>query len=279
MAAVLQHSDIHFRRLLEGLPAAAYTCDRDGLLTYYNPRAEQLWGYAPPLNDPRVRYGGAQSIYGADGKELSHERSWMARAIREQREFGGQVVVIGRPDGTRVTVLAHASALRDEGGNVIGGVNVLIDIDERKRAEDVQAFLANVSAALAQIANYEATLERISNLAVPFFADWFGAHVREPGGRVRRFAVRHLTAGREKDVEELYSAYPPSLGRPYGAAAVLVSGKPIFASNFESTLPKIARDDKHLELLRRLALKSYICVPMRSRGNILGALTFATSES
>ena len=279
MAAVGLQSDIHFRRLLEGLPAAAYTCDREGLLTYYNPRAEQLWGRSPPLNDPSVRYGGAAQIFAADGSELSHESSWMARAIREQREFGGQVVVIGRPDGTRVTVLAHASALRDEAGNVIGGVNVLIDIDERKRAEDVQVFLGNVSVALAHIADYENTLERIASLAVPFFADWFGVHVREPSGRVRRFAVKHLTEGREKDIEDLYSAYPPSIGTPYGAAAVLLTGKPIFASNFDATLPRFARDERHLELLRKLKLKSYICVPMRSRGKILGALTFAMAES
>src|SRR5829696_10534343 len=155
MAAVGLQSDIHFRRLLEGLPAAAYTCDREGLLTYYNPRAEQLWGHAPPLNDPSVRYGGAKEIFSADGRALSHENSWMARAILEQREFGGQIVVIGRPDGTRVTVLAHASALRDETGQVIGGVNVLIDIDERQRTQDVQAFLAKVSVALAHIADYE----------------------------------------------------------------------------------------------------------------------------
>ena len=125
-AALRTQSDIHFRRLLQGLPAAAYTCDREGLITYYNPRAEQLWGWSPPLNDPSVRYGGARKIFASDGRELSHESSWMARAIREQREFGGQEIVIGRPDGTRVTVLAHASALRDEAGNVIGGVNVLI---------------------------------------------------------------------------------------------------------------------------------------------------------
>ena len=43
-AALRTQSDIHFRRLLQGLPAAAYTCDREGLITYYNPRAEQLWG-------------------------------------------------------------------------------------------------------------------------------------------------------------------------------------------------------------------------------------------
>ena len=278
-AAARTQSETHFRRLLEGLPAAAYTCDRDGLLTYYNPRAQQLWGCAPPLNDPRVRYGGAKHIYAKDGGELSHDNSWMACAIREQREFGGQEVVIGRPDGTRVTVLAHASALRDEAGNVIGGVNVLIDIDERRRAEEVRTFLANVSVALAQIVDHESALERIANLAVPLFADWFAVNVRDPGGRVRRLVVRHLEGGRERDIEELCSQYPPVLEKPYGASRVLATGKPIFASNFEATLQKIARDAKHLALMRKLGLKSYLCVPMVSRGNILGTLSFATAES
>lgn len=44
------------RRLLEKLPAAAYTCDADGLITYFNPRAVELWGRAPALDDPLDRY-------------------------------------------------------------------------------------------------------------------------------------------------------------------------------------------------------------------------------
>ena len=44
--------------LLEQLPAAAYTCDRDGLITYFNPQAVELWGRAPKLNDPADRFCG-----------------------------------------------------------------------------------------------------------------------------------------------------------------------------------------------------------------------------
>jgi PAS domain-containing protein len=51
-----QPSDLQCRRLLEKLPAGAYTCDTDGLITYYNPRAVELWGRAPRLNDPLDRY-------------------------------------------------------------------------------------------------------------------------------------------------------------------------------------------------------------------------------
>ena len=48
--------NLEFRRLLEKLPAAAYTCDPEGLITYFNRRAVELWGREPKLNDPVDRY-------------------------------------------------------------------------------------------------------------------------------------------------------------------------------------------------------------------------------
>ena len=45
-----------FRRLLEVMPAAAYTCDADGLITNFNQRAVDLWGREPAVNDPIDRY-------------------------------------------------------------------------------------------------------------------------------------------------------------------------------------------------------------------------------
>lgn len=48
--------NLEFRRLLEKLPAAAYTCDAGGLITYFNRRAVELWGREPRLNDPVDRY-------------------------------------------------------------------------------------------------------------------------------------------------------------------------------------------------------------------------------
>jgi two-component system sensor kinase FixL len=45
-----------FRWLLDRLPAAAYICDADGLITYFNSRAAELWGREPKLNDPMDRF-------------------------------------------------------------------------------------------------------------------------------------------------------------------------------------------------------------------------------
>ena len=48
--------NVDIRRLLEVLPAAAYTTDAEGLITQFNQRAVQLWGREPKLNDPTDRY-------------------------------------------------------------------------------------------------------------------------------------------------------------------------------------------------------------------------------
>ena len=49
-------SDVPFRSIVDRLPVAAYTCDADGLITYFNARAAELWGREPKLNDPQDRY-------------------------------------------------------------------------------------------------------------------------------------------------------------------------------------------------------------------------------
>ena len=41
-----------------------------------------------------------------------------------------------RPHGRHLTALAYANPIHDESGNLIGAVNVLVDITERKRAEE-----------------------------------------------------------------------------------------------------------------------------------------------
>lgn len=129
-------SDLEFRRLLEKLPAAAYTCDAAGLITYFNRRAVELWGREPKLNDAADRFCGSFKLFASDGSPIPHDRCWMALALQDGKEYNGQEIIIERPDGGRWTALAHANPFHDESGRVVGAVNVLVDITERKRAEE-----------------------------------------------------------------------------------------------------------------------------------------------
>jgi PAS domain S-box-containing protein len=133
---VLSKGESHFRRLLEKLPAGAYTCDPEGLITYYNQHAVQLWGRAPKLNDPVDRYCGSFKLFAPDGSPIAHNRCWMALALEANEGYNKREIVIERPDGRRLAALAHANPIHDESGKLIGAVNVLVDITDRKRAEE-----------------------------------------------------------------------------------------------------------------------------------------------
>ena len=130
-------AEAEFRKLLEKLPAGAYTCDASGLITFYNTKAADLWGRAPRLNDVRDRYCGSFRLFATDGTPIAHDESWMALALRNDQGYNACEIVVERPDGSRLTALAHANPLRDDTGRVHGAVNVLIDISERKAAEEV----------------------------------------------------------------------------------------------------------------------------------------------
>ena len=132
----LQNGGAHFRHLLDKLPAGAYTCDPEGLITYYNQHAVKLWGRAPKLNDPENRFCGSFKLFAPDGSPITHDRCWMAQALKTNEGYNKREIVIERPDGRRLSVLAHANPIHDELGNLIGAVNVLVDITERKRAEE-----------------------------------------------------------------------------------------------------------------------------------------------
>jgi signal transduction histidine kinase/ActR/RegA family two-component response regulator len=128
-------ADLHSQRLLETLPAGAYVCDLDGLITYFNPAAVRLWGREPKLNDPVDRWCGSFKLFQPDGTPIRHDQCWMARAIQTGDDFIGCDILVERPDGTRANVLAHASPVRDDAGRMIAAVNVLVDVSDRKRAE------------------------------------------------------------------------------------------------------------------------------------------------
>jgi PAS domain S-box-containing protein len=126
---------MEFCRLLEKLPAGAYTCDNFGLITYFNQHAAALWGRSPKLNDPVDRFCGSFRLFTPDGAPVRHDQCWMALALQANEAYNGNEIVVERPDGQRLTVLAYANPIRDDAGRLQGAVNVLVDITDRKRAE------------------------------------------------------------------------------------------------------------------------------------------------
>jgi PAS domain S-box-containing protein len=137
--STLNERERRFRALLNALPAAVYTTDAQGRLTYYNDAAAELWGHRPQLGSSE--WCGSWKLFWADGTPLPHGECPMAIALKEDRAVRGMEAIAERPDGTRVPFIPYPTPLHDEAGKLIGAVNMLVDITERKRAEEQQALL------------------------------------------------------------------------------------------------------------------------------------------
>jgi len=134
-----QERERRFRELLEALPAAVYTTDAQGRITYYNDAAADLWGHRPPLGTSE--WCGSWKLFWADGTPLPHDQCPMAIALKEDRPVRGMEAIAERPDGSRVSFIPYPTPLHDDAGRLVGAVNMLVDISERKRAEEQQALL------------------------------------------------------------------------------------------------------------------------------------------
>jgi PAS domain S-box-containing protein len=131
-----------FFEVLEALPAAVYVTDSKGCITYYNQAAVDLWGHRPSLGS--AEWCGSWKLFWPDGTALPHDQCPMAIALKENRAVRGMEAMAERPDGTRVPFIPFPTPLRDAAGEVIGAVNMLVDISERKRNEEIERRLAAI---------------------------------------------------------------------------------------------------------------------------------------
>jgi PAS domain S-box-containing protein len=134
--------DARFRRVLDELPAAVYTTDALGHITYYNEAAAELWGHRPALGVSE--WCGSWKLYWPDGTVLPHGDCPMAIAIKEKRAVRGKEAVAERPDGTRVPFIPYPTPLFDNSGALVGAVNMLVDISDRKQVEELYQRLAAI---------------------------------------------------------------------------------------------------------------------------------------
>ena len=273
LAQLQREQERRYEFLAESIPQQVWTAQGDGLLDYVNNRCveysgvarEQLLGtgwlmLVHPDDVARARSRWQQSVAGGDHYEL---------------EFR-----IRRRDDTYRWHLARAVAYRGDDGAIVGWFGTNTDIDDQKRAERAQQFLLDAGAALASSLDYRSTLRTVAELAVPHVCDWCAIDVIDLGGELRRIALAHADPTKAPIAEELHLRYPPRPDARAGAPNVVRTLEPELVEGVDDDLlGAVARDDFHLELLRELALKSYMCVPITARDRALGAITCALAES
>jgi PAS domain S-box-containing protein len=134
--------DGRYRNILDRLPAAIYVTDALGRITYYNEAAASLWGHRPTIGTSE--WCGSWKLFWPDGRALPHGECPMAIAVKEKRPVRGMDAVAERPDGTRVPFMPYPDPIFDASGKLVGAVNMLIDITDRKEAEELKQRMATI---------------------------------------------------------------------------------------------------------------------------------------
>jgi PAS domain S-box-containing protein len=126
---------------LAALPAAVYTTDEKGAITFYNEAAAELWGARPKLGTSH--WCGSWRLCWPDGTPVPHDEWPMTIALKEGRAVRNVEAVIERPDGTRVPCMPYPTPLRDAEDRLVGAINMIIDLTHLKAASERQQLLIN----------------------------------------------------------------------------------------------------------------------------------------
>jgi serine phosphatase RsbU (regulator of sigma subunit)/anti-sigma regulatory factor (Ser/Thr protein kinase) len=152
--------------------------------------------------------------------------------------------------------------------------------EEARRAEQRQRFLADSTEILAATLHPPETLRRIARLVVPRLADWCVVDMLDASGELERVAVAHVDPEKERVGWELSKHYEPKPEESDGVMKAIRTGEPaVYEEISEEVLRAFAEDQRHLEMLQDLGVKSSMIVPLTIRGRAVGALTFVWAES
>ncbi|MFL5381796.1 MAG: GAF domain-containing protein [Longimicrobiaceae bacterium] len=261
--------------LLGATSDGVYTLGPDGRMSYANRAAAELLGYAPEEmvgKDAHALFHYARP----DGSPYPREECPIARAGDEGRAVRVYADVLWRKDGMPLHV-AYASSPLHRDGRVVGAVVRFTDVGEQKRAAEGMALLAESGRALSSSLEVEETLRAVARMAVPQLAEMAMVDLLE-GDCIRRVAASHADE-RASALFERASRYPPRLGDGGPQDEVLRTGKSLLVREIDRAwIDRLERAAEHTEVVHALAPRSLVVAPLRSRGAVLGTLSFVRGE-
>lgn len=132
--AVADAGDLH--SVLEALPAPIYVTDSDGVVTHFNKACIGFAGRMPAIG--KDRWCVTWKLYTDDGVFLPHDACPMAEAIHGRKIVRGVTAVAERPDGVRVTFMPLPTPLFGVDGQLVGAINMLIDVTEHRQIAELR---------------------------------------------------------------------------------------------------------------------------------------------
>ncbi|WP_416668614.1 GAF domain-containing protein [Egbenema bharatensis] len=300
----LRESEERYRLVIETAAEGIVFQQADGTIFTCNASAERILGLTADQIMGRTSLDPNWCAIYEDGSPFPGELHPSMVTLRTGEPQSNVTMGIRKPDQTLTWISINTRPLfRSNTTTPSAVVASFFDITDHKQAETERvellrqqiqeqtarlaaeadlrrsAFLVEVSTALAKSLDYEQTLQRVAQLAVPYFADWCAVDLLQEDGTIVRVAVAHSEPEKERLGWELAQSFPRHLADGYGISEVMRTGQSEIAIAITDEQLAEIPNAEYLNILRGLGLKSFVVAPLQARGRVLGSISFIFAES
>jgi PAS domain S-box-containing protein len=269
--AALRESEARLSVTLEQIPLGVGVIDSFGRWIVSNAAMRSFAPDRIPSFDPRQRL--RWRAMRADGSLIPPEDWPSARALRGERVSPGMEMLFRTDGGREIWTRVSSVPLRGTGGEVVGAVSTVEDIDASKRAQSSFRSLAEASRVFSESdRDLPNLMNRISDLLVPSIADACYLRRLSPDGtQIETLSIRHRDPEVERSERELIMAARQPVGEGL-TGQVLRTGIPVFLPVVDREVFQAATAAPFRGYVQESRLASYITVAMRAGGRVVGAL-------
>jgi PAS domain S-box-containing protein len=265
----LSESEVRFKTMADATPLMVWLADTEGTVDWFNQSWLSFTGRGAPGGTPD---GWDADVHPQDRAPL---RDAIRKAFGERAPFEMEYR-LRRADGQYRWILDRGTPRFAPDGAFTGLIGTGLDIHDRRFLEHRDRFLAQTANAMGATADIDEAFQKVARLAVPLLADVCLIHLKENDDEKGRLRFAHQDPAHEQLLTDLAARYPASAAVPC-FPTVLRTGETLLLTDVtRSVLELTAQDEAHVELMASLDWKSALCVPLRSRGRVLGALGLAT---
>jgi PAS domain S-box-containing protein len=135
LIADLETERARFKAIVEHIPAGVLLAEAPGgRIVMGNPQVERILGH-PAVLSPDIESYQDWMAYSVNGRRVKGRESVLARTLQGE-VVTSQEILYHRGDGMKAWISVSGAPISDAGGKVVGGVVLITDIDEQKRASE-----------------------------------------------------------------------------------------------------------------------------------------------
>lgn len=258
----------NFEIMANNAPVLMWLTDQAGQCVFVNRNWAGFTGRT--LEAPGRRPG---QLHPAD---LARYQAVSAEAMAARKPFRIEYR-LRRADDAYRWLNEHSVPRFGRDGSFEGFIGSCTDVTDARNEREELAFIARAQAALTESLDLDKCAEVMVQAFVPRLADWCSILLVNDAGKLERIRSHHFEQGGPGAAGG--GRFAAGDGDAL-AALVVQSGEAQLVRGRESQLlGAIARDEAHRARLAALSSLSYLGVPLRVRGHIIGVLALATAES